>query len=369
VISPPAHRGMRRYLLGIPGSILGLAVVAIIVVSVWHPGTNPAGPGASTDGGGLPGAHPGAVTVTVPYVRTYVRKVARIPVLAWHQVIGGVAATPAEDVIWNFGRDCKPSAAVCDAPGNPETVSLAQLGAELGWLKQQGYHSITAAQYYAWDEGKRVALPSRPILLTIDDGTLNSYVNVTAVLQEYGYSMVAFIVSQFADGAAANQEPYAGWDATWAQLKALPAAQWSFAFHAGAHGHNVTFPDNPGCTYYYPCQLPGETTAQYEQRVSGEISAGRRAEMAELGARFDTDMWAVPWNDLGNQPNLPSEGTAGTWLASWAATRFPVIFIQDPLHNGKQHERYRLEIQGTWSLKTFKNNFLSNARDGFFNAR
>ena len=368
MISPPAHRGMRRYLLGIPGTIIVCAVIAIIVVSIVHPASS--SPAAGTGGldGGHPGAHPGAVAVTVPAARTYVHKVARIPVLAWHQVIGGVATTTAEDVIWNFGRDCNPAAAVCDAPGNPETVSLAQLGAELRWLNQQGYHSITAAQYYAWDEGKKVALPSRPILLTIDDGTLSSFVNVTAVLQRYGDRMVAFIVSQFADGATANQEPYAGWNATWAYLNALPAAQWSFAFHAGAHGHNVTFPGNPGCTYYYSCQLPAETTAQYEQRVSGEIAAGRGVELAELGARFDTDMWAVPWNDLGNQLNLPSEGAAGTWLASWAAIRFPVIFIQDPLHNGYEHERYRLEIQGTWSLAVFKSNFLRNERLGFFHA-
>jgi len=358
---------MRIYLLGIPGTILGLAIIAIIAVSVWHPGSIPAGSAAGT-GGGLPGAHPGAVAVTVPPARTYVHKVARIPVLAWHQVIGGVATTTAEDVIWNSGRDCKPAAAVCDAPGNPETVSLDQLSAELSWLQRQGYHYITAAQYYAWDEGNKVALPSRPILLTVDDGTLNSYVNVTTVLQRYGDSMIAFIVSQFADGATANQEPYAGWNATWAYLSALPAAQWSFAFHAGAHGHNVTFPGNKACEYYYPCQLPAETTAQYESRVSSEIAAGRKVERAELGPRFDTDMWAVPWNDLGNQPNLPAEGAAQWWLASWAATQFPVIFIQDPLHNGYEHERYRLEIQGTWSLPVFKSNFLRNARLGFFHA-
>src|ERR1035441_6440451 len=50
-----------------------------------------------------------------------------------------------------------------------------------------------------------------------------------------------------------------------------------------------------------------------------------KVERAELGSRFGTDMWAVPWNDLGNQPNLPSEGAAQWWLASWAATQFPVI--------------------------------------------
>jgi hypothetical protein len=82
-------------------------------------------------------------------------------------------------------------------------------------------------------------------------------------------------VTQFADGATAGAPPYVGWDASWKQLQALPRATWSFAFHAGAQGHSVTYPDNPGCTYFYPCQLPTETAAQYEARVSGEVGAGR----------------------------------------------------------------------------------------------
>src|SRR6202042_497423 len=100
------------------------------------------------------------------------------------------------------------------------------------------------------------------------------------------------------------KQPYAGWDATWAQLRALPAAQWSFAFHAGARGHNVTFPQNTGCTFFYPCQLPTETDAAYEARVTGEITAGRLAVSAGLGSRVNTTMWAVPWNDLA-QPGHP----------------------------------------------------------------
>jgi hypothetical protein len=362
----PRPRGMRLYLLGIPGTILIITVLAIVAVSFLHSGSSSSA--GQPSAGDHPGAHPGAVTV--PTVRTYVHKVPAIPVLAWHQVIGGVATTPAEDELWNFNKDCKPTAAVCNAPNNPETVSLAQLSSELGWLKQQGYHSITAAQYYAWDEGKTVALPSKPVLLTVDDGTLNSYVNVTAVLRKYDDNMVAFIVSQFAAGATAGQQPYVGWDATWAQLKALPPAQWSFAFHAGAHGHNITFPGNKACEYYYPCQLPTETDAQYESRVSGEITAGRSAELAELGPRFDSDFWAVPWNDLGNSDDgLPTEGYASAWLPPWAASQFPVIFIQDPLHNGYLHERYRLEVQGTWSLATFRYYMLGNTQHGFFNVK
>ena len=103
---------------------------------------------------------------------TSIHKVRYIPALAWHQVVGGVARTPAQDVIWDYNKDCEPTAAVCDAPINDETVSLAQLNAQLSWLKAQGYASITADQYHGWVSGASVPLPAKPVLLTIDDGTL-----------------------------------------------------------------------------------------------------------------------------------------------------------------------------------------------------
>jgi peptidoglycan/xylan/chitin deacetylase (PgdA/CDA1 family) len=339
----------RRIIVGIPLVIILIVGAALTVAGLSH--HSPAAAQAAPEHG----------------VRLYDHAVTGIPVLAWHQIIGGVAHNTAEDILWNFNKDCKPTAAVCNSPNGDETVSLTQFSTELGWLKSQGYQSITSAQYYDWVKGITVKLPEKPILLTVDDGTLNSYTNTTAVLKRYNYNMITFIVSQFATGASNNKQPYAGWDATWSELLALPSAQWSFAFHAGAHGHNVTFPQNKACTYYYPCQLPTETDAQYQSRVSGEITQGRKTELQHLGSRLNTTMWAVPWNDLANQANLPSEGDARVWLAKWAATQFPVIFIQDATHNGYLHERYRLEIHGTWNEATFQDNVSNNVTRGFFN--
>lgn len=350
---------MRKYLLGIPALLIAGLIAAVLVTAGNHPGSGsiaiPASASASTPAAEMPANE-----------LAYRHPVTDVPVLAWHQVIAGVADSTATDIIWNFNKDCKPTAAVCDAPGNPETVSLAQFTAELAALKRAGYQSITASQYLSWTEGKNPALPAKPILLTFDDGTVNSYYGVTQVLERYGYNAVTFIVSQFANGATAGQQPYVGWDMTWDQLRALPASVWSFAFHAGAHGHNITFPQNTECEYYYPCQLPSETAAQYEARVSGEITQGRADEESELGTRIDANLWAVPWNDLAQQANLPREGAAQAWLAGWAATQFQLIFIQDPARNGVEHERYRLEVQGTWSLSEFKSQLNNNISDGFF---
>lgn len=323
----------------------------------------------SSGTGGASSLPTGTTETAVPVkpVPSSVHDVTDIPVIAWHQVIGGRAVSPATDQIWDYGRECAPTAPVCDSTYNAETVSLAQLEDALTWLKTQGYASITAAQYQAWVGGKPVALPEKPILLTTDDGTINECAGVTPLLQRYGYSFLMFIVTQFADGAAANQRPYAGWNLSWAQLHALPPAQWEYAFHAGPLGHNPAYPSNPGCTYFYPSQLPAETALQYQQRVATEVTRGRSTLRQQLGSRMNDAMWAVPWNDLA-QPGQPTSGkTPAEWLPGWAATQFPVIFLQDPRRNGVLNERYRLEAQGTWTQAEFEYNFLGNVKNGFFN--
>ena len=53
-----------------------------------------------------------------------------IPVFDWHELNNG----------------CDPTAPVCNA-ADPESVSTAQLTAELAYLKAQGYQTISALQY------------------------------------------------------------------------------------------------------------------------------------------------------------------------------------------------------------------------------
>lgn len=200
---PPARsreRKMRGIVLGAP--ILAVAIMAGVIALVWPRATPPQlSVGVSNQ-----------VASANQYV-TYLHAVRSIPVLAWHLV----------------DHDCSPAAAVCNAPGNDETVSKAQLSAEVSYLKMAGYQSVTAGQYAAWVAGQRVALPRKPILLSFDDGT---------------------------------------------------------------------------------------NTAR--------------------------------------------------WLAKWASEQFKLSFIQDAAHNGYLHERYRLEVHGTWSEKVFEAKLRNKLNDGFF---
>lgn len=265
---------------------------------------------------------------------TSASRVPSIPVISWHQMDNG----------------CRAAAPLCADPDFSETnVTQWQFYDELSWLHSHGYRTITAAQYVKWATGQAVTLPAKPVLLTVDDGIANFYAGATPALRHFGYTMVSMVVSGFAQGAEDGARQYQGWDATWTQLRNLPADVWEFAFHAGPRGHGTT---DAGCPYYYPCQRSGESAAAYRARVASDIDAGIAAEQRNLGDRADTRMWAVPFNDLAQDSTQPRSGTTpAKWLNDYAAKRFAVAFVDGKGTRDNQH--YRYEVHGTDSLAFF----------------
>lgn len=260
-------------------------------------------------------------------------QITSIPVVAWHQMDNG----------------CAPTAALCTTPVfSSDNVTQRQFYDQISWLYSHGYRTITAEQYVAWATHKQVMLPAKPVLLTVDDGIANFYAGATPVLQHFGYTMVSMVVSGFAQGAQDGVRPYQGWDATWTQLTNLPSGTWEFAFHAGPRGHTLSA---SGCPFY-ACQRARESAAAYKARVAGDIAAGVAAEQRNLGSRLDSQMWAVPFNDLAQAADQPQSGaTPRKWLDSYAASRFAVVFVDGFTSRANQH--YRYEVHGTDSLAYF----------------
>jgi peptidoglycan/xylan/chitin deacetylase (PgdA/CDA1 family) len=55
-----------------------------------------------------------------------------------------------------------------------------------------GFHPITMQQYVAYVHGHTQELPSRPILLTFDDGRRDAYFAATPILAQYGFHATEF---------------------------------------------------------------------------------------------------------------------------------------------------------------------------------
>jgi len=83
-----------------------------------------------------------------------------------------------------------------DTLGQQLSVSPQQFQAQMDWLHQAGVHPVTLAQVWAAINGG-AALPSRPIVLTFDDGHSDFATRAVPVLLREGFIATNFVVPGF----------------------------------------------------------------------------------------------------------------------------------------------------------------------------
>jgi peptidoglycan/xylan/chitin deacetylase (PgdA/CDA1 family) len=104
------------------------------------------------------------------------------------------------------------------------TVTTINFNAQLTWLQQQGYHSITMTElfdtlYY----GKE--LPAHPMILTFDDGYNDMYTDALPTLLAHHYRGVFYIITGFTGGNYM----------TWKQVRTLAQDGMQIASHTIHH--------------------------------------------------------------------------------------------------------------------------------------
>lgn len=97
-----------------------------------------------------------------------------IPVLAYHDIVAG---TPVDGF----------------------SVSAAAFLEQMEYLRRQGYSPISLRTLSEAAEGK-AKLPTKPIVLTFDDGLKSFQVTVLPALERYNYPAVVAVVTSWADG-------------------------------------------------------------------------------------------------------------------------------------------------------------------------
>ena len=97
---------------------------------------------------------------------------------------------------------------VNDSDKNPTTLTVADFEAQIKFLVDDGYHFIAPDDLLdAWETGK--TLPTKPIVLTFDDGHADIYHNVFPILQKYNIRATVFIVTDHI-----GMKDYLTWDET-----------------------------------------------------------------------------------------------------------------------------------------------------------
>jgi hypothetical protein len=231
--------------------------------------------------------------------------------------------------------------------GTDYAVTPQLFAAQMLALKTAGFHAITLAQYAAWVHGDRRGLPSKPILLTFDDGRRDAYRAANNLLATYGFHATMFT---FAAWPKANP----GFSLTWNELQRMQRSSiWSVQEHGG-RGHE-----------YVPINAAGGKGGDYaDLRYVQKPDGGHMETFAEFQKRFTTDViwgmkqfsghvpgyrpiaFAVPYGDYGqlhtNDPQIPA------FTLPWLDSHFSVVFGGDYLDKVPGQ---RAEIPGRFSPK------------------
>jgi peptidoglycan/xylan/chitin deacetylase (PgdA/CDA1 family) len=89
---------------------------------------------------------------------------------------------------------------IMPAPSNSIAITPSAFDAQMAYLHGHGWHAVSMAQLQAFVlTGER--LPSKPVLITFDDGRMNQFVYGVPILKKYGFTATFFVVRSWAESS------------------------------------------------------------------------------------------------------------------------------------------------------------------------
>ncbi|HET7465964.1 MAG TPA: polysaccharide deacetylase family protein [Candidatus Dormibacteraeota bacterium] len=154
--------------------MVGLVIVAsytLLVSSNAHPRTDVLGSGLYLANDGSPRFAP-VTSGFIPLGRTEIS----VPILMYHY-IQNLPKNPSE-LTYNL------------------TVTPDNFSAQMDWLRAHAYHPVTIDDLRDYFTGRHT-LPSKPVVITLDDGYRDLYTTAYPILRAHAFKAVAYIVTGF----------------------------------------------------------------------------------------------------------------------------------------------------------------------------
>jgi peptidoglycan/xylan/chitin deacetylase (PgdA/CDA1 family) len=210
----------------------------------------------------------------------------QLPVLMYHHIadLGGVAKND------NIEIGLRVSPTVFDK--------------QMEHLSQKGYHTISSEELYNY-QFFGTPLPSNPIIITLDDGFMDNYINAYPILKKYGFKGEFAIITNLI-----GQGNYMTWDI----LREMKAGGMVFSSHTLFHcylasvndaetkkaGHRIYLPtpkrdkdETIGCPH-----VNNASILSYNQ-VTQELQASKDVLEKELGVKIFSIVY--PFGNYNNQ--------------------------------------------------------------------
>ena len=164
---------------------------------------------------------------------------------------------------------------------SPYTVTPQALAAQLGALRAAGFHSVRLADVEALLAGRPVRLPPRPILLTFDDGPASNWLDADPLLQRYGFTAVAFLIT------GKVVDPYKpSYHLSTEQVRRMAdSGRWEFGGHTDDLHRLATVPGGAQAPALLNRLLAGreETLPEWRARVLADLGRSQRFFRRVLG--------------------------------------------------------------------------------------
>lgn len=163
-------------------------------------------------------------------------------------------------------------------------ITPSEFEGDVSYLKQHGYSSVNMTELinYVYSNSP---LPSKPVIITFDDGNLNNYIYGKPILEKNGMKAVISIVGAYSESFSQSPPPtddpnyaFVSWD----QIKELTDSGF---FEIQNHTYNLHAINKQR---YGIKRKSGESSESYKQMLASDISKLQNKIQEVAGIRPNT---------------------------------------------------------------------------------
>jgi biofilm PGA synthesis lipoprotein PgaB len=195
--------------------------------------------------------------------------------------------------------------------GALETSTLIE---QFEWLRENGYHMVSLDNILAARNGVS-KLPSKPVLLTFDDGYVSMYTRIFPLLKLFNYPAVIGLVGEWLEDSKEGKVLYGNhWIprsnfVTWPQVREMAAsglvevASHSHSLHKGEISNpQGSLPSSAITRIYNPQTKQYENDVEYVARLRADLAKNSELIARETGKKPRAMIWPYgAYNMLGVQ--------------------------------------------------------------------
>lgn len=90
---------------------------------------------------------------------------------------------------------------------NPWVDTTERFQEQMAYLYKHGYKTLSMDEYESWRNGKK-KIPIKTVMITIDDGDIETYYEMMPILKKYNMKATSFVIGEHIPEIAETYEPY-----------------------------------------------------------------------------------------------------------------------------------------------------------------